>query len=571
MDWKMKARLLGHIARWLVTRNNWNTHYSFTVPDNPKFMGPRDAVKRIPDGAVMAVSGLGGNQWASIIYRTMRLLHQETGRPRDISVVVIGGQGARSRAPGSLEELGLDGLCTRLFTGHTETFKSLLRLADAGKCEIQCLPQGVMAFLIEGQGRGESALLTDTGVGTFVDPRVGPGTPVAGTGVDQWVTVEDDRLRYRLPGVNVAVFNAPAADRKGNIYIKNCAMIAESREIARAARRNGGLVIANVGLVVEEGHDEIFMPAEEVDAIVVYPGTQQAASIPHHRYWPMFTLDSDVSLDEGVARLKFINQTLGITPRRGPVDNALARLAASIFAENISAGSLVNIGIGLPEEVCRLIHEAGLTKAVRFFSESGVLGGLPAPGVFFGAGVCPEKMISSAEIFHRCHEHLDASILGMLEFDKEGNVNVSKRGEGVLNYVGPGGFIDFSSNAKNVFFVCSWMVRGDLAIEDGKLAVRKPDKIKLVERVSEITFNGQRALKSGRNVFYITNVGAFKLTPRGLELIRVAPGVDIRRDILEPANNAVVMPESGDVPPADASVMTGDGFRLKLKTERQHP
>ena len=565
MNASTKAKILFHIARWLITRNSYNTQYAFTLEDNPKFMGARDAVKRIPDHAVMAVSGLGGNQWASIIYRTMRLLFQETGHPRDLSVVVIGGQGARSRAPGSLEELGLEGLCTRLFTGHTETFKSILRLADAGKAEIQCLPQGVMAFLIEGQGRGEASLLTETGVGTFLDPRVGPGTPVARTGVDQWVTVEEDKLRFRLPDINVAVFNAPAADKKGNIYVKNCAMIGESYEIVKAARRNGGLVIANVAQVVDEGYDDVFLPAEDIDCVVVYPGTEQAASIKHLKHWPLFTLNSDISVDEGIARLKFINQTLGITPRRGPVDNALARLAASIFAENVHPGSLINIGVGLPEEVCRLIHESGASRSVRFFSESGVLGGLPAPGVFFGAGVCPEQIISSAQIFHKCYEHLDASILGMLEFDPAGNVNVSKRGEGPTNYVGPGGFIDFSTNARNVFFVSSWMVQSDVCIENGRLNIRKSGKIKLLNAVREITFHGAGALKRNQNVFYITNVGVFKLKETGLELVRVVPGVDIQRDILEPADGKVVMPDTGDVPVADASIMTGEGFQIALK------
>lgn len=559
-----KMQLLFFIVRWLLTRNNLNTRYRFTLPDNPKFMGPRDAVQRIPDKSVIAFSGLGGNQWASIIYRAMREMFLETGHPRDITAVVIGGQGARGRAPGSLEELGVEGLCTRLFSGHMETFKAMLRLAEECKLELQCLPQGVMAFLIEAQGRGETSLLTETAVGTFLDPRVGPGTPVANTGVDQWVTVEGDKLRFRLPEINVAIFNAPAADRKGNIYVKHCAMIAESREITKAARHNKGLVIANVAEVVEEGYDEIFLPAEDIDCVVVYPGTDQAAAIKHLRRWPMFTVTSDVTVEEGIARLKFINQTLGITPRRSAVDNALARLAATVFAENVRIGSFVNIGIGLPEEVCRLIHESGPDSKVQFFSESGVLGGLPAPGVFFGAGVCPEKIISSAEVFHKCYEHLDASILGMLEFDPQGNVNVSKRGEGPWNFVGPGGFIDFSTNAKNVFFVASWMVHGDMRIEKGRLVIRKPGTIKLVDKVRQVTFNGERALKSGRNIFYITNVGAFKLTPRGLELIKVVPGIDIERDILEPTKHSVVLPESGTVPVVDASVMTDEGFAIKL-------
>ncbi|MCX5759115.1 MAG: hypothetical protein NTU83_11520, partial [Candidatus Hydrogenedentes bacterium] len=168
-----KARVLQHILKWRLTWNRRDTHYRFTLPDNPKFMGPRDAVKLIPDGAVVAVSGLGANQWVSILYWSMRELFQQTGHPRGLTVMAIGGQGARGRAPGSIEELGLAGLCTRFFCGHMETFKSLLHLADAGQVELQCLPQGVMAFLIEGQGRGETSVLTNTGIGTFVDPRVG--------------------------------------------------------------------------------------------------------------------------------------------------------------------------------------------------------------------------------------------------------------------------------------------------------------------------------------------------------------------------------------------------------------
>jgi len=288
-------------------------------------------------------------------------------------------------------------------------------------------------------------------------------------------------------------------------------------------------------------------------------------AVKYRRYWPLFTLESDVTIDEGIARLKFINQVMGITPRRGPVDNALARLAASLFAEHVPRGSLVNVGIGLPEEVCRLLHMAGITSDITLFTESGVLGGLPAPGVFFGAAVCPKEIMSSAQIFHRCYERLDATILGMLQWDPAGNVNVSKRGEGPLNYVGPGGFIDFSSNARNVFFVSSWMVRGQMAVSNGRLAIRKRGPIKLVQQVDEITFSGRHALARGQQVFYITNVGAFQLTERGLELIRVVPGIDPRADILEPLGNRVFLPESGDVPVADASIMTGENFRLCLR------
>ncbi|MCX5759258.1 MAG: hypothetical protein NTU83_12270, partial [Candidatus Hydrogenedentes bacterium] len=416
-----------------------------------------------------------------------------------------------------------------------------------------------------------TSLLTSTGIGTFMDPRVGRGSPLAPPTAKQWVAVEGAQLRYGLPPITVAMFNAPSADREGNIYMKHAAMIAESREIAKAARANGGLVIANVGYVVEKSPSEIFLPAADVDAVVVYPRTDQTGSVRHTKYWPMLTTESNVPIGEGVASLKFANQILGITPRRTPVDDSLARLAATAFAENVRKGSLVNIGIGLPEEVCRLIYEAGLYEDITLFSESGVLGGLPAPGVFFGAAICPKKMVTSAEIFHRCYGSLDVSILGMLQCDSEGNVNVSKRGEGAINYVGPGGFLDFTSVAQTIIFVSSWMLKGKIRLEGNALRVVERGKPKFIDKVDEITFSGRQALANGQKVLYVCNVGVFQLTPRGVELIRVAPGVDIKKDILDFAPMRILLPESGEVPIVDPVVVWAWGSSWRSSSRCNGP
>jgi len=565
MTLSTKAYLLLHILWWRLNWNRWNTRYPSPVPENPKFMTPRDAVRLIRDGDIIGLSGLGSTQWTSAVFRAIRESFQETQHPRDLTLVTIGGVGARGRAPGSSEELGLPGLCTRLFAGHTETFKSLLRLADAGRLEIQCLPQGVMAQLLDGQGRGEESLLTRTGVGTFVDPRVGRGTPIIEGRGPQWVEVEGDALRFRLPKVNVALFNAPAADREGNIYIRNAAMIAEMAEISRAARRNGGKVIANVGRLVEKNQADIFIRAEDVDAIVYHPRTEQVGSVQHRRHWPLFTTNSNLPMNEAMSRLKFANHILGFTPRRNEIDNSLARLAATTFAEHAHKGSLVNIGVGLPEEVCRLIVKGGLYDDITLFTESGVMGGLPAPGVFFGSAVCPKTMMPSVDIFRLCSEKLDVSILGVLEADSEGNVNVSKRGEGAINYVGPGGFMDFSTAAKTVIFVCSWMLHGKFAVEGETLRLIQPGKPKFVDRVSEVTFNARAAGSNGKTILYVTNVGVFRLTPGGMELARVMPGIDIQRDIMEQCSMKIVLPASGNVPVVDGSVVSGRDFRLALK------
>jgi propionate CoA-transferase len=559
-----KGRIFWNIISWRLTWNRRNTRYCFTLPGNPKFMGPRDAVKLIKDGAVLCTSGLGGNQRACIMYWAIREMFEETGRPAGLTVISIGGQGGRGIAPGTVEELGLPGLTTRFIAGHLETFKAQLRIGDAGKCELQCVPQGVLALLLDAQARGEDSLLMKTGVGTFFDPRAGRGSPLIDPAAEQFITAEGDMLRYRIPKIDVSVFNAPAADREGNIYVKNAAMIGESYEMSLAAKRNGGIVIANVGLIVDKGYDEIFLPADMVDAVVYYPRTEQSGSRYHYKPWPWFTTSSDKPLEDGLEALRFINNILKITPVRTDVDNALARLAASVFAENARKGLYVNIGVGLPEEVCRLIYEGGLLDDITLLTESGVIGGVPAPGVFFGAATNPKRIITSPRMFKLCYEKLDVTVLGLLQADSEGSVNVSKRGGGAVNYVGPGGFIDLTTAAKMVVFVGTWMAHSKMSIDGGGLTFLKKGTPKFVDKVDEITFCGPEAVKAGKKVFYVTNVGVFGLTKRGMELIRVMPGVDIQKDIVEASPMKIVLPESGVVPVVPDDVVTGKGFKLTL-------
>lgn len=576
-----ETRTVLQLARWGVTLVRHNTHYPSPVPENPKFMSAHDAVRLIRDGDVVAASGLAGQQHASIVYWGIREAFEKTGHPAGLTVMNLGGHGGRGIAPGTLEELGRAGLCTRLITGHFETFRAMLDLATAGKCELQCLPLGVMALLFDALGRGQTSCLTPTGVGTFLDPRVGSGTAVASSTDQQLVTVEGNQLRYRIPKIDVAVFNVPAADRYGNLYMSHCATIGESREIARAAKRNHGRVIANVGCVVDEDRDRVFLPADLVDAVVYYPETEQTVGVFHRDYWPEITTsraspaaqsrkskvqsgwedssrgskkpnvrspESDVLIEAGLARMQFVNWLTGFTPRRTAADEAVARLAASTLLANVHTGAYVNVGVGFPEEVCRVIFETGRLGDLTFLVESGVVGGLPAPGLYFGAALCPERIVSSAEMFKLCNEKLEATCLGALQVDSHGNVNVSKRGAGVRDYVGPGGFVDLTEAAKTIVFVSAWMAHGQFAVEDGKLRLVKPGTPKFVDHVDEVTFNGRRAVAAGKHVFYATHVGLFQLTERGMELVRVMPGIKVRRDILAHTAMKIVLPESGHVP-----------------------
>ncbi len=553
------------LARWAKSMAWPDTGFASPVPKNRKFASPRDAVRLIRDGDVVAVSGLGGHQRASILYRAIVEHFAERGHPRGITAVNIGGHGARGRLPGSFDELAVPGLCERVISSHFETTHAFLKLAADGHCELQCLPLGIIALLYDAQARGRASVTRSTGVGTFLDPRSGRGSPVVEGRGEQLIRANGKRLRYRMPAIDVALFNLPAADRKGNLYVRGASMIGDSYELAHAARRNGGKVIANVGLLVEEGYDRVFLPAEMVDAVVYYPSTEQTLGYFHSEPWSALTTRADDRIEDALAQARTgrkLAEMVGAMPARGAIAEAVVRLATTTLVKNVARGGTVVLGTGMPEEVGVTLYEQGLLDDFTLMVEGGAVGGLPAPGGYFGAAFSPREIISPAELFKRCYRRLDATCLGALEVDADGNVNVSRRGAGVESYSGPGGFTDFVDAAETLIFVCGWMRGGKIDVENGAVRVRSRGPGKFVERVSEVTFNGRVALDAGKKIFYATPVGLFRLTRRGMELAGVFPGVDRRRDIDRVVPFPIVRPRNRRVPILPSSLVGGEGFAI---------
>jgi propionate CoA-transferase len=211
----------------------------------------------------------------------------------------------------------------------------------------------------------------------------------------------------------------------------------------------------------------------------------------------------------------------------------------------------------------RVLCEQGLHEDVTFTTETGVYGGVPAPGIYFGSAVHPMKLESSAWMFHHYRRHLDATLLGYLEVDSEGNVNGSDRGEKLADLVGPGGMPSIVSSAQTIFFVGGWMANARWRADKNGLRLKRPGPPKFVERVRSVTFSGRSALEDGKTVYYVTNVGVFRLTERGLVLSEVMPGIDIQRDILEPSGAAILLPQDRDVPQVPMPVVTGRDFVLQ--------
>ena len=118
----------------------------------------------------------------------------------------------------------------------------------------------------------------------------------------------------------------------------------------------------------------------------------------------------------------------------------------------------------------------------------------------------------------------------MGEADRSGNVNVSHLAG---NLIGPGGFMEIAQNAKKVVFCGTFDAQGSkVSWSHGSLKVVQAGKIrKFVDQVERITFSADFARKHGQDVLYVTERAVFRLASQGLELIEVAPGIEIERDI----------------------------------------
>lgn len=560
MRWADRIHVIRQLLRWRLTWDRHDLDYRPNAPDNPLFMSARAAAARVPAGVTVLSCGLAANARCSIFYWAVRDRFQTSGEPAGLTWISVGAQGGRGRVPGTVEELALPGLISRYISGHVETAKALLQLAEAGALELHLLPQGEMTRIIEAQAEGRTTLRSRTGLHTFLDPRTGRGSPVRRG--ESLVRADGDALEYRLPRIDVAMINAPYADAEGNIYFHHAATRTESLEAARAARANGGQVLVSVADVIEGRSGGMAIPAAGVDAIVVNPHNEQTGGIPQRGYWPMFTPDSREDAVAGVQKLRFANDVLGYTPARGPAEQAVARLGARVFTETLRPGATVNLGVGYGEELVRVLCEHGLHKHVTFTTETGVYGGVPAPGIYFGAAVNPLRLESSAWMFRHYLDHLDGTILGFLEVDSEGNVNGAERGERITDLVGPGGMPSIVDAAKNIIFIGAWMSGARWRIRNQGLSLHKPGRPKFVDRVRSVTFSARAALEAGKTVRYVTHVGVFRLTADGLLLEQVMPGVSLERDIMAHSAARILLPSTPPVV-VDAAVVTGRGFELQ--------
>ena len=230
------------------------------------------------------------------------------------------------------------------------------------------------------------------------------------------------------------------------------------------------------------------------------------------------------------------DEIIGTSPPLVSASHHNAEFREQLREELFNTGKprpVINYGVGVPDAVAKLIAARNEQHRIYQTIEHGTYGGTLMDGVLFGYARNATAMLDAATQFDFYGGGgLDVAFLGFGEFDETGSVNVSRLG-GVT--VGPGGFIDIAQNAKKVVFCGTLAAKGvKLATGDGQMRVLQQGAVqKLVKQVDQITFSGPQSVVRGQEVLYLTERASFRLTPEGIELFEIAPGIDLQRDVLD--------------------------------------
>ncbi|MBX4936965.1 acyl CoA:acetate/3-ketoacid CoA transferase [Rhizobium binae] len=524
-----------------------------------KQITPAEAAALIPDGAVVTVSSSSGLGCPDLMLKAIGERFDATGHPRDLTTLHPIAAGDMSGIKG-VDYIARKGLLRRIIGGSYPSGPSssepplIWQMITNNEIPAYNIPSGILFDIHREAAAKRPGVLTKIGVDTFVDPRR-QGCAMNELASEQQVVKRvsfegDDWLFFPAIIPEVAIVRATTADERGNLTYEHEGAYLGGLDQALAARNNGGIVIAQVKRITKEGslkpHD-VRVPGMLVDYIVVDPEQKQTTQTGY-----------DPAISGEIFR---------------PLDSFhipefnVQKVIARRVAQELQAGSCVNLGFGISANVPRILLEEGLHGAVTWVIEQGAVGGVPLLDFAFGcASNADAYMPSPYQFTYFQGAGFDASLLSFLEIGKDGSVNVSKLSFRPHVTAGAGGFVDITARAKKIVFSGMFNAGAKLSIADGVLLIEKEGKLKkLVNEVEHVTFSGRRAIEQGQDITYVTERCVMKLTPDGIVLTEIAPGVDLQSHILDQSEFPLIVAPGLKI--MDAALFGEANIGLSLPTK----
>lgn len=517
---------------------------------------PAEAAALIPDGAVVSVSSSSGLGCPDLMLKAIGECFDATGHPCGLTTLHPIAAGDMSGIKG-VDHIAKKGLLARILGGSYPSGPSsvepplIWQMISRNEIPAYNIPSGIMFDMHREAAAKRPGVLTKVGLDTFVDPaRQGcaMNDKARGQAVVKRVSFEGEEWLF-FPSIvpQVAIIRATTADERGNLTYEHEGATLGGLDLALAARNNGGIVIAQVKRITKQGslrpHD-VRVPGMLVDYVVVDPHQMQTTQTLY---------------DPAISGEIFRPLETFRVPEFG-----VQKMIARRVAQELQAGSCVNLGFGISANVPRILMEEGLHGAVTWVIEQGAVGGVPLLDFAFGCASNADAYMPSPHQFTYFQGGgFDASLLSFLEIGRDGSVNVSQLSFRPHVTAGAGGFVDITARARKIVFSGMFNAGAKLSMNAGKLVVEKEGKLKkLVNEVEHVTFSGGRAIEQSQDITYVTERCVMKLTPEGVVVTEIAPGIDLRTHILDQSEFPLLV--AGSLKTMDGKLFLDEPIGLSL-------